>query len=223
MSLMFKIIRILKFVKRIKEKKDFPYIVNYDITSQCNLNCEHCYWRKTSKSREELSDKEWENIFIDHKKRGATAAYLTGGEPALRPNVIMAANRVFDELGIISNGTIKIPEFIQRRIFISIDGPKEIHNKIRGGDVFDKIMQNIQGDKRVILTPTLSTTNYTCIEDLVDIAKKCNLEGITFSTYTSHREAADPLLLEGERLTWTVNKLMAVWKKNKELVLLTRA
>ena len=218
---MIKIIRFLKFVKRIREKKDFSHIVNYDITSQCNLNCEHCYWRKTQISREELSDEEWEKTFLDHKKRGATAAYLTGGEPALRLNVVVTANRIFNEIRIISNGTIKIPEFIQRRIFISIDGPREIHNKIRGVDVFDKILENIQGDKRVILTPTLSTTNHKCIEELIDITKKCNVEGITFSTYTSHWGEADPLLLEGEKLAWTVNKLREVWKKDRKIVLLT--
>lgn len=218
---MLKIVRFLKFIKRIREKKDFPHIVNYDITSQCNLNCEHCYWRKTQNSKEELSDEEWENIFLRHKERGATAVYLTGGEPALRPNVIIIANRIFNEIGIISNGTIKIPKYIPRRIFISIDGPKEIHNKIRRAEVFDKILDNIQDDKRVILTPTLSTTNYKYIDELIDITRKSNVEGITFSTYTSHRETADPLLLEGDKLAWTVNKLKKVWKKNREIVLLT--
>jgi MoaA/NifB/PqqE/SkfB family radical SAM enzyme len=218
---MLKVFRFLKFLKGIKEKKDFPRVVNYDVTSQCNLNCEHCYWRKTRNSGEEVSDEQWEKLFQAHKERGVTAAYLTGGEPALRMNVIVIANRIFDEIGIISNGTIKIPENMQRRIFISIDGPKEIHNRIRRADVFDKVLDNIKNDKRVILTPTLSTTNYKYIDQLIDIAKISNVEGITFSTYTSHRETGDPLLLEGEKLDWTVNKLMEVWNKNREIVLLT--
>jgi MoaA/NifB/PqqE/SkfB family radical SAM enzyme len=218
---MFNMIRFLKFVKRIRKPNIFPLIVNYDITSRCNLNCEHCYWRKTNNSWEELSDEEWETVFWEHKKRGAIAAYLTGGEPVLRLNVIMTANRIFDEIGIISNGTIKIPEFVQRRIFVSLDGPREIHNKIRGADVFDNILENIRGDKRVILTPTLSTTNYRCIEEMVDIAKACKVEGITFSTYTSHREGKDPLLLEGDKLSWAVDKLKEVWEKNRKIVLLT--
>lgn len=218
---MLKIISFVKFLKRFKENKDFPHIVNYDITSQCNLNCEHCYWIKTRYSREELSDEEWGRIFLGHKNKGATAAYLTGGEPALRLNVIKIAKRIFNEIGIVSNGTIKIPEHIQSRVFISIDGPKVIHNKIRRVDVFDKILDNIQDDKRVILTPTLSTSNYKYIDELIDITRKSNVEGITFSTYTSHRETADPLLLEGEKLTWTVNKLKKTWRKNKDIVLLT--
>ena len=161
---MSKIVGVLPFIKRIKEEEHFPHYVNYDITSQCNLNCEHCYWRKTFNSREELPDEEWARIFLEHRKRGVTGAYLTGGEPALRLNVIRIANCIFNGMGIISNGTVKIPEYIQRRIFISLDGPKEIHNKIRGGNIFDKILDNIRGDKRIILTPTLSTTNYKYID-----------------------------------------------------------
>lgn len=47
------------------------------------------------------------------------------------------------------------------------------------------------------------------------------MEGITFSTYTSHRETGDPLLLNGEKLAWTVDKLREVWKDNRDIVLLS--
>ncbi len=147
--------------------------------------------------------------------------YLTGGEPALRMNVIKLADKIFPSIGIVSNGIIKIPKNIQCRIYVSIDGPAEIHNKIRGAKVFDKVMKNIKNDKRVILTPTLSTTNYKYIEELVKMTRKSGVEAITFSTYTSHQKSNDPLLLEGEKLEWTVNKLLEVWKKNKDIVYLT--
>ncbi len=216
-----KIFKYLKYLKKIREKRDFPIVVNYDITSKCNLNCEHCYWRKTYNSSIELTDDEWEKIFIEHKKRGAITAFLTGGEPTLRLNVIKMADSIFDGLGIVSNGTIKIPEYIQRAIYVSIDGPKEIHNKIRRKDVFDTVISNIQDDKRVVITPTLSTTNYKYIDDLIDITRKTNVRGITFSTYVSHKESGDPLLLEGEKLDWTLKKLKEVLRKNKDIVLLS--
>lgn len=217
---MSKISRFIRFVKGAKEQKNFPRAVNYDITSRCNLKCEHCYWRKNPQKKE-LSDKDWERVFKEHVKKGATTAYLTGGEPTLRLNVVKLANKIFKGICIVSNGVIKIPEDIQCRIFISIDGPKEIHNKIRGAKVFGKVMKNIKNDKRVVLTPTLSTTNCKYIDDLVNIARTANVEGITFSTYTSHQKSGDPLLLEGDKLEWVFNKLMEVWKKNKDIVLLT--
>jgi len=218
---MSKTSRLFSFLKNSLKKKDFPDVINYEITSRCNLNCEHCYWRKTIKSKKELSCDEWKHVFLEHKSRGANSAYLTGGEPALRLDIIKLADDIFDGLGIVSNGVIKIPDEIQRRIFISIDGPKEIHDKIRGRKVFDIVLKNIKDDKRVILTPTLSTTNYMYIGELVKIAKDANVEGITFSTYTSHNKENDPLLLKGKELDETVDKLKEVWKKNKDIVFLT--
>ncbi|MDD5418016.1 MAG: radical SAM protein [Candidatus Nanoarchaeia archaeon] len=216
-----KVIRFFRFLKNYQKnkKKTFPDVVNYDITSKCNLKCEHCYWWKT-RATKELTDKEWEKVFKEHVEKGAVMGYLTGGEPTLRINVIRTAYNIFNSIGIVSNGTRKIPEEIQCRIFVSIDGPKEIHNKIRGVDVFDKVIENIKNDKRVVLTPTLSATNYKYIDDMVDIARKSGVEGITFSTYTCHG-TEDDLYLKGEQLEWTVNKLLEVWKKNKDIVFLT--
>ncbi len=218
---MSKIIRFAKFVKDIKKTRDFPRVVNYDITSRCNLKCEHCYWHKTNEAHEDLPDEIWLKTFKDHVKRGANAAYLTGGEPTLKPKLIEAADKIFPEMAIVSNGINQISKSIQRRIMISIDGPKEIHNKIRGLDIFDKVVGNIKNDKRVILTPTLSTTNYKYIEDLVRIARESGVDGITFSTYTSHQGIDDPYYLSGEKLDWTIKELLRVYRENKDIVFMT--
>ena len=213
--------RFFRTVTNYAIKKKRLGIANYDVTSKCNLNCEHFYLKKTKNPKKDLTDKEWEKIFLEQKKKGITMVHLTGGEPALRPNVIKAADRIFDFVAVVSNGTVKIPEDIQRRIFVSIDGPKEIHNKIRGGDFFDKILKNIKDDKRVILTPTLTTTNHRYIDDMIKIARDSNVDGITFSTYTSHNAKNDPLLLKGKELDWTIQKLKAALKNNRDILFLT--
>lgn len=213
-----------KFIKLVLsnfKKKDFPGIVNYDITSNCNLNCEHCYWRKTYNPKKEISDKEWIKIFKDHVKKGTTMAYITGGEPTLRINLIRAAYKIFPKIAIASNGIIKIPEDIQCRINISLDGPERIHNKIRGAKVFRKIMENMKNDRRVIISSTLSTTNYKYIEEMVNITRDLNVEGIFFSFYTSHSGENDPLYLKGKELDWTINKLLKLQKKNKDIIFMT--
>ena len=218
---MSKLGRLFKFLyKEVIRKKNFPNTVNYEITAKCNLKCEHCYRNKSWDVENELSDKEWIKLFKDHKKRGAEAAYLTGGEPTLRMNVVHAAEKIFPYMGLVTNGTIKVPENIQRRIFVSIDGPRNVHDKIRHAKIFDKIMKNIHGDKRVILTPCLSMTNYRYIDELIQITRGSGVEGITFSLYTASY-GNDPLLLKGKELNWTINKLREVWKNNRDIVFLT--
>jgi MoaA/NifB/PqqE/SkfB family radical SAM enzyme len=218
---MSKFNRFLRFLRDFKKASGFPRIANYEITSRCNLNCEHCYWRRSLNSSDELSDDQWRAVFTEHKSRGVTLAFLTGGEPSLRLNVIDMADRIFNGLAIASNGVIKIPDHINRRIFISIDGPDEVHNRIRGVDVFDQVLSNITDDKRVILSPTISMTNYRRIDELIAIARETNVEGITFSLYTSLMQENDPLLLYGRELQWTIAKLWKSWKKNKDIVFMT--
>ncbi len=197
-------------------------VANYDITSRCNLRCRHCYFFKTQDlPLEEPSDEQWANIFKNHFQEGVRIAYITGGEPSLRPDVLRCADRTFSTVVIISNGTTRVPEDIQRRIFISLDGDREVHEKIRGADCFDDIMANVKNDKRVIFTPTISTINYHLIDELVEITRHSGTAGICFNLYTSHRDNGDPLLLEGEQLEETLNKMENVRKKYPRQVLLS--
>lgn len=218
---MSKIGRFIEFIQDFRRENGFPRVANYEITARCNLNCSHCYWRKTCSSDEQLSDQQWKEVFLSHRTRGVSFAFLTGGEPSLRQSVIDMAFSIFPGLAIASNGVIKIPERIDRRLFISLDGPREVHNSIRGGDVFDQVLDNVHGDRRVILSPTLSTTNFRHIDELVDIARRSGVEGITFSLYTSHGNGDDPLLLRDGELDWTARKLVQSWRRNRDIVFLT--
>lgn len=197
-----------------------PQQANYDITWQCNLNCEHCYWKKYSYGKKELTDEEWEKAFKEHRKKGLICAALTGGEPSLRQNILSTANNVFDSIYIISNGTRKISENINRRIFVSLDGNRETHNGIRGANIFDKVIQNIKNDKRVVITSTLSKTNLGQIEEIVRIARDANVFGITFSLYTADSPNSN-LLLKGNDLDYAISTLKKVKKENPDFVFLS--
>ena len=196
-------------------------MANYEITFNCNLKCAHCYWWKSDNSKKELTSEEWTEVFLDHKSKGVSMAFITGGEPALRPDVIDSADSIFTAMAIVSNGLNKINSRINRRIFISIDGPRDVHNRIRGADIFDKVIENIRNDKRVIITPTLSMLNDKYVDELVQIARDSNVEGITFALYTSHSDKEDPLLLTGDELEQVIASLHKAWKKNRDIVFMT--
>jgi len=216
-----KVFRFFKFLRDYKKITELPRVANYEITFNCNLKCTHCYWQKSDNSKKELTSEQWTEVFLDHKKKGVSMAFITGGEPALRPDVIDSADSIFTAMAIASNGIEKIASRIYRRIFISIDGPRDVHNRIRGADIFDKVIENIRNDKRVIIAPTLSMLNYKYVDELVQIARDTNVEGITFALYTSHSERDDPLLLSGDELEETIAALHKAWKKNRDIVFMT--
>lgn len=130
------------------------------------------------------------------------------------------ADKIFPTLQIVSNGIIKIPERIRKKIFISIDGSKETHNEIRGVNCFDKVFENIKNDKRVVIACTLSASNFKQIEEIVKIAERAKVVGVTFSLYTAASQN-DPLLLSGENLDYTINKLKEMKNRYEDFVLLS--
>jgi len=117
------------------------------VTNRCNLECSHCFYHEElNNPQDELTADEWDRIAAS---AGNPALILfTGGEPFLRTDfdsiVTSFAKQVRPlSLSIISNGML--PEVIEettRKILsktstsltigISIDGPEQIHDKLRG-------------------------------------------------------------------------------------------
>ncbi len=197
--------------------RNVPLYVNYDLTWQCNLKCKHCYFFSSTtelkNKRTELSDKEWIKVFKYHRKLGTKIAVLTGGEPTLRMDVIKEAIKIFPSVQVVSNGVIKLPRFNgfkQPKYWVSIDGTKETHDKIRGAKVFDKVMQNIR-ESNPVVTSTIMTLNHKEIEDVVKIAHDNGASGFIFLLYTGYPN--DPLLLKGDILKKTIKDILKVMRE----------
>lgn len=138
-------------------------------TEDCNLRCEYCiYSGKYEKSREHNSknDMTWKtakkavNYFFKHNKKASQKSIaFYGGEPLLNFKIIrdivdytssIDTNVIY---AITTNGTLlegKILEYLVNnnfKITISLDGPKEIHDKnrknIHNDGTFDIIMKNL--------------------------------------------------------------------------------
>lgn len=57
------------------------------LTTNCNLNCIHCYVNGGNKKIEQLDNKTINKIINDAKNLGVKAIYLSGGEPLLMRNI----------------------------------------------------------------------------------------------------------------------------------------
>ena len=194
-----------------------PLYVNYDLTWQCNLKCEHCYFFSSTmelkSKRPELSNEDWIEVFKYHRKLGTKIAVLTGGEPTLRMDVIKEAIKIFPSVQVVSNGVIKLPRFNgnkQPKYWVSIDGTQETHDKIRGARVFDKVIQNIRENNPVVAS-TIMTLNYKEIEDVVKIAHDNGASGLVLQFYTDYPDS--PLLLKGNILKKTIRDILKVMRE----------
>jgi organic radical activating enzyme len=202
--------------------RNVPLYVNYDLTWQCNLKCKHCYFFSSTKElknkRTELSDEDWIRVFKYHRKLGTKIAVLTGGEPTLRMDLIQEAIKIFPSVQVVSNGIIKLPRFNgynQPKCWVSIDGTKETHDKIRGASVFDKVIQNIRENNPVV-TSAIMTLNYKDIEDIAKIAHDNGASGLIFQFYTDYPDS--PLLLKGDILKKTIRDILKVMREYGDFI-----
>lgn len=203
----------------------YPETISLFLTYQCNLRCTMCgQWGIEGSSRKlapeamkaELPLDELKSIIDDVKFYGPNIT-LFGGEPLLYKEWA-AIVRYIKEAGlrcnIITNGMLlekhaeEIVSLGVNEIIFSLDGPREIHDKIRGSaGIFDKARRGLKaintwkGKKRCLaplinISSTIFETNYRQMDKIVDAAEDLLARSITFhhliflshQTYERHND-----------------------------------
>jgi len=204
-----------------------PIVANYEISANCNLRCygSGCYFFKgNGKSKyKDLSLNEWSERFKTDRKNGINKAFLTGGEPMLRQDVIKEAYKIFNSnIQMVTNGTIPVPREpgYPPNYFVSIDGNRKCHNKIRGLNIFDKIMKNVKGDKRVVFAPVLSRLNKDQVFNIVEETLKAEVRGVIFSFFTPGKKGSE-LVLKGMELDKVIDDIRKAKKDYGKIIMVS--
>jgi radical SAM protein with 4Fe4S-binding SPASM domain len=124
--------------------------VQWLVTNACNFRCSFCEASAGHASEDELTTDE-ARIFIDDLAgMGVRCLVLSGGEPLVRPDIIelMRYARARGlEVGLVSNG-YRVPELWPELrgigldfFFTSLDGPREMHDAIRGTGAYDRTIE----------------------------------------------------------------------------------
>lgn len=168
-----------------------PTTAAIDVTHRCNLKCLHCYWWRETAPRE-LDDAALISMMTGLKARGIRAAILYGGEPTLRPKVCKAAGEIFDATLAFTNGTNGFPELSGGQWILSLDGPEEVNDRVRGKGVYALAVENLKRASRPpIVHMTICRLNQARIEEFVRQMLDLPIKGIGFSFMTPAREDQD--------------------------------
>jgi Fe-coproporphyrin III synthase len=130
------------------------YELNFAITYRCNSRCRTCgIWKRRPKGEMTLN----EIRKFAGKLRHIKWMRLTGGEPFLRSDLVEIVRTLNDKVGlymlsVTTNGTM--PQLVAERVerilrfykskftvTVSLDGPRDVHNRIRGVDCYDKALE----------------------------------------------------------------------------------
>jgi MoaA/NifB/PqqE/SkfB family radical SAM enzyme len=125
----------------------FPAVISLTLTNTCNLRCRMCGQWGTSgylNRREKpvpLPAARWIELVEEAARHGVKVVGIRGGEPFLFPGIIQILKAI-KERGVFgyidTNGTLlerfasEILESGIDAINLSVDGPEEIHDRVRG-------------------------------------------------------------------------------------------
>lgn len=166
-------------------------ILQWHITSRCNLRCKHCYQDSYQNPELDFNDmlcimEQFIELLSVSKRKGHIN--FTGGEPFLREDFfhLLRECRKHSDLvsfGILTNGTIldremteelkKLqPEFIQ----VSIEGDREIHDSIRGNGNLNMVLKGLDHltyyGIKTLVSFTAHRGNYKSFPSVVDLCRR---------------------------------------------------
>ncbi|MBU0457605.1 MAG: radical SAM protein [Nanoarchaeota archaeon] len=192
-----------KYLDMSREKTKKMFRVQWHITEMCNLNCIHCY-------QDELCVKD--ELNLNQIKTAANMLKktvdkwgmdceisLTGGEPFVRKEWFEIC-KFLDEMGfyisILSNGLLIDEKIIQklkeiknlRYIQISLDGgSKEVHEKVRGRNTFDKTISSInllkENEIKVATKFTVHKLNFPDLVNYLNLTEALGVDFVSAARY----------------------------------------
>lgn len=184
-----------------------PLRVTFEVTYRCNLKCEMCYLviEGREKQKDELTSEEIKNVISQLTRK--IPLTFTGGEPLLKEGIMdvlkYASKR--NVFGLLTNGILitenKAKELVEietNSLTISIDGIKDIHDKIRGKGSFEKAMEGIKriqeqkkkqskSNPRININAVIMPSNIDTLHEIVELASDLSIDLCSF-------QALDPSL-----------------------------
>jgi len=144
--------KVLTGFLKFKTGRPKPLFASYNVTGRCNMRCVFCEWWKNDIP--ELSTKKALAAIDTVCNLGVPFFDLSGGEPLLRKDLVVLAKRVASHGCLVSmntNGTLLNEDRVSEiadvfdTVVVSLDGPKEVHDKIRGvSGTYDKAIRAIR-------------------------------------------------------------------------------
>jgi radical SAM protein with 4Fe4S-binding SPASM domain len=177
-----------------------PFRIKIETTYSCNLRCPYCYQDdEYKKEKEEFSFDEIKNLL--RQIPSFSLVTLTGGEPFYRKDFPDILQFALDNhwCTLLSNCALLSKENIHQMVDggllllgASIDGIGKLHDELRGGKIFDKIVDNLKylqrykkerGKKfpQLDIKTVMLAQNVSSLPDVYQLAEELDADYFTLS------------------------------------------
>ena len=199
-----------------------------NVTNACNLSCSHCFVYRAdnpNNPRDKMDDATMLHQLEKLRDRHHIRSMLfMGGEPMIRRKLVFEAMRLFERSSIVTNGTYGIPSVPGQLVTVSLDGPEELNDALRGPGVFQKVKRAIfdrdpTDGTIVMLQMTITRQNAPGLEELVECVKDWPVNGVAFTFYVPTQDDHGPLAWDDLReRDLVVERLIALKRKYPAVV-----
>ena len=204
--------------------RQYPYGV-FEVTQRCNLRCATCFFMQSfhSQGKDIPDDVLIPQLRALQKRHQIKFMSWVGGEPSLRPEILRAGAEIFPYNMVFSNGIISIPD-LPMALGISLDGPPEINDEIRGKGVYEKAIKTIrEASKKVFVQSVVTRKNFPFLDEFTArLSKEKNLAGVVHSIYVPQKGDSSNLGFDFPERDRVVEKLLMLKDEYGEFILFPR-
>ncbi len=207
--------------------RQFPAAL-VNVTNVCNLDCAHCFvFREDNPNspRDKMDDDTMlHQLEALRDKHGIRSMLFMGGEPMIRSKLVFEAMKLFDHCSIVTNGTYGIPSVSGHVVTVSLDGPEQLNDSIRGDGVFQKVKRAIAerdptDGTTVILQMAITRQNAPGLEEFIDEVKDWPIAGVAFTFYVPRKnEVSDFTWQDLKDRDPVVERVIALKRKHPGLI-----
>ena len=214
------------------EGRRFYPLAMVNITNRCTLRCKHCFvFREGNPNIPKKNEMPAEIMIKEIKKykrrHGIYSMVWMGGEPLLRKDVLKLGVKIFPRNVVTTNGTLPLINLGPgTKWVISLDGPEEINDEIRGKGCFKKVIKNLNslpddftGDLQCQCV--ITKKNEHVFEELIDIIiRETPIRGFLFSFYVPRKNDTSEFAWKSlKERDFAVKKAHAMKKKYPNFIL----
>jgi MoaA/NifB/PqqE/SkfB family radical SAM enzyme len=199
-----------------------------NITNRCNLKCRHCFVFRDENptSREQEMDTETmvKRLGELQVRHGIQTIVWMGGEPLIRQDVLREGTKLFPKNTVTTNGTIDLIDLPRCTYVVSLDGPEEINDSIRGKGSFRRVMKTLSRlpddfEPNVMVQYVVTRENEDGMEETLHTLRETKAQGMTFSFYVPPRNDTSSLTWGSlERRDKAVREAMRLKESHPEFV-----
>lgn len=196
-----------------------PIGAEIEVTTACNLRCKHCFQGEYPEKY--MSLEKFKDIVDILKRNDVYEVNLVGGEIFKHRDVMkmlkylddndMAVTIVTNAVGITDEIIGKLKRMKNLYVLVSVDGTRELHDKIRGEGQFDRIIPKVCKMHEVGMeVELLCTINAINVKYVKEIAKMGNELGVpvNFNLFKPFSKKHEYLIVDPDEFFGAVEDLL---------------